>query len=79
MPPSSSGQDTRLIPVLGTRLVHNVGSNPTGGIIFVAPIAQRLEQETHNFLAGGSNPSRRIKNIYKCVVPVAQLSRAALF
>ena len=31
MPPSSSGQDTRLIPELGARLAQNVGSNPTGG------------------------------------------------
>ena len=40
MPPSSSGQDTRLIPVLGARLAHNVGSNPTGGILLIVPIAQ---------------------------------------
>ena len=46
MPPSSSGQDTWLIPVHGARLAQNVGSNPTGGIIF-GRIAQRLEQGTH--------------------------------
>lgn len=72
MPPSSSGQDTRLIPVPGTRLVHNVGSNPTGGTIF-GRIAQRLEQETHNFLVLGSNPST------PTIASVAQLDRATDF
>ena len=66
MPPSSSGQDTRLIPVLGTRLVHNVGSNPTGGTIF-GRIAQRLEQGTHNALVLGSNPSAPIHCICSSV------------
>lgn len=72
MPPSSSGQDTRLIPVLGTRLVHNVGSNPTGGTIF-GRIAQRLEQGTHNALVLGSNPST------PTIASVAQLDRATDF
>ena len=72
MPPSSSGQDTRLIPVHGARLAQNVGSNPTGGTDF-GRIAQRLEQGTHNALVLGSNPST------PTIASVAQLDRATDF